>query len=196
MPTNAKDATTDKMYKMLKLRRDGYVNNDNTWIVRSKVSAAKYINRLEMRLNSCNGRQVYMISEFRRDPSLILFTSYTRGIDTFSGKYETSMKLLIPEDYALREIKWKPGYVTASSKEREARRKQPARVETHVPPDTDMQPFDDIETRSEKGSQTDQHGDPPTVSPFGALTATPLTSSDGLQGAVDEVIRETFDTSD
>ena len=95
MPTNAKDTTTDKMYKLIKLQRDGYVNNHNTWIVRSKTSATKYINRLESKLNTCNGRQVYMIGEFRRDPSLILFTSYTRGIDTFSGKYETSMKLLL-----------------------------------------------------------------------------------------------------
>ena len=85
----------------------------NTWYTRPKLTAKQYVNRLEVRLNSCNGRDIWMIRTYRENPErYVLFIRHDRGEEQFGGRYEHTSKVLMPVDTNLRAIKWKPGFKT------------------------------------------------------------------------------------
>ena len=181
MPTLAKDAKRGKMYKLT--RKATLDLGSNTWYEVAPTTAAKYIDRLRVRQNSCTGRQMFQIGQFRDDPTMILFVRIMRGSDTFSGKYEIKQKMLIPADQPLREIKHRPGYTRAKSDV------EPSTT-YFTPTVTDSVPSIATGTRSveEVDHATSMTNDSPSA--FDALKATPLAVEDVMQDTIDRAITD------
>ena len=103
--TPAKDTEMGLMYRPTR-------NTDhNAWLVRTKQTAAEYAAKLRGKVTNLTGRQCFLLATVKSDPTVVLFTRHSRGIDSFSGKFEITEKVLLPADYPLRAIKGKPGYV-------------------------------------------------------------------------------------
>ena len=146
----------------------------NTWYTRPKLTAKQYVNRLEVRLNSCNGRDIWMINTYRNDPErYVLFIRHDRGEEQFGGRYEHTSKVLVPVDTNLRAIKWKPGFKAVP--------KSTPTEKTGGDRRTGI-----IGTRSEAG---DEDGVIKS-NPLAALRQGVLEVEDALQTAVDQAIEE------
>tara|TARA_Y100000310_G_scaffold91693_4_gene89166 strand:+ start:3624 stop:3923 length:300 start_codon:yes stop_codon:yes gene_type:complete len=85
--------------------------SDGGYFVRPKSpTASAYIAKLRRKSNPWT-REVWLIQQFKADPSKVLVKRYSRGTDFITGqKWEFSSYTLLPADLMLREVKTRPGY--------------------------------------------------------------------------------------
>ena len=156
----AKDAEPGKMYRMTKLTQTSH----NDWYVRPEMSAQEYVDRLKKLHHGVSGKEMFHLGMFKSRPDVVLFVRYSRGTDTFNGKYEVCDKVFFPPDQKLREIDCKPGF-----------RRQERVPSSGIGTSSEVVPLSENGTNS-TGLQ--------------ALTKSGGLIEDVLQSALDEVISE------
>ncbi len=180
----AKDTEVNGMYRRTQKGERG-------WFARPRQTAKQFIARLEKKGVRVTGRESYMLGEFKQDPSLILFKFHMRGVDSFSGKYETVYPILLKADTRLRKISNKPGYGGDKSRQvantnlgnsRMTRisAPKPSKVETR-------------RTNVTNSEATPKRDNVSPANPFASLRATPLDSEDVYQDLIDEAITDRKD---
>lgn len=105
MATRADQTVPGRIYRRTRNATRG------VYFVRPKLDAAKFIAKLRREENPYS-RDIFLMSLFKSDPSLVLMKRFHRGTDFITGeKWEYSSYVLMPADYPLRQVKSKPGFV-------------------------------------------------------------------------------------
>lgn len=105
----ALDANKTRPGRIYRRTRDA---SPGTYFIRPWLDATALMARLR-RKGAPMSREIYLVNQFKRDPTLVLMQCHLRGTDPFTRqRFETKTYMLIPRDYRFREVQQKPSYTS------------------------------------------------------------------------------------